>query len=337
MGAKKQEEAELKDAAKIEQNGEEEEEKPSEKRICKIENNEIDEKKKMEDKHNEQIKRQEEFIMKMKQNEQDKKKALFDKLEQGQKQIEEEKKAKEERAKKKKLNEEAFKKKEQERKKKVSVKDPTKAANLSKQTDDSLQSDLSNLARVKMETELFMSQNCMKKSSINDASVSSSSNDKQVNASTTENAKSGKPSGSEFPPPSENKSAVAVQDMRKEWPSPILTVKSNSFMPKVNTRNEVDVLKMGSPSQIRKAVKNSINEPDTGKDNNYQISKVPTTTFEFSIPQRKARKEENIEKMATSYAENVAKFSEQVPNRKRSTSVPIPPPPKCKPPPPPKL
>ena len=333
----KKEEAELEAAAKIEQNGKEEEDKQPEERTCKLENNEIDEKKKLEDKHNEQMKRQEEFIMKMKQNEQDKKKAFFDKLEQEQKEIEEEKKAKEESAKKKKLNEEAFNKKEQERKKKVSVKDPTKAANLSKQTDDSLQSDLSNLARVKMETELFMSQNSMKKSTINNTNVSSSSNDKQLNAATTENAKSGKPSGSEFHPTTEKKSSMGVQDMRKEWPSPILTVKSNSFMPKVNTRNEVDVLKMGSPSQIRKAVKNSINEPDTGKDNNYQISKVPTTTFEFSIPQRKARKEENIEKMATSYAENVAKLSEPVPNRKRSTSVPIPPPPKCKPPPPPKL
>merc|ERR1719244_1931213 len=84
---------------------------------------------------------------------------------------------------------------------------------------------------------------------------------------------------------------------------------------------------------------------------NYQISKIPTTVFEFKKPTPKSDQTKNyeitkvptthtnieMEKLSKTYAENVAKYSETKPIRKRSESVPRPPPPSFKPPPPPPI
>jgi len=144
----------------------------------------------------------------------------------------------------------------------------------------------------------------------------------------------------------------------------VITVDSNSFMPKKNTKSEVQILKIGSPSQIRKAVmcEVKVDEPltridndnkrmETSAQNNYQISKVPTTTFEFKRPKPQAENKTNyeitkvpttnanieLEKLTKAYAENVVKYSDTKPTRKRSQSASRPPPPSFKPPPPPPI
>jgi hypothetical protein len=35
--------------------------------------------------------------------------------------------------------------------------------------------------------------------------------------------------------------------VKKDWPSTLTTVKTNSFIPKVNNNNEIEILKIGSP------------------------------------------------------------------------------------------
>lgn len=144
----------------------------------------------------------------------------------------------------------------------------------------------------------------------------------------------------------------------KTWDTQIVNVNSNTFIPKQNKRSEVQILKIGSPSQIRKAVlcsvtvddpiEKSITETMT-EDGNYKISKIPTTTFDIRRPSRSrsgsrakdelerviATTDTNVEKMSKTYAANVEKYSE-TPSRK-SSSMFRPPPPKFKPPPPPPL
>jgi len=144
-------------------------------------------------------------------------------------------------------------------------------------------------------------------------------------------------------------------------PASVVTVDSNSFMPKKNRKSEVQVLKIGSPSQIRKAVmcevkmeqplENIGHTESNSAGSNYQISKIPTTVFEFKKPTPKSDQTKSyaitkvptthtnieMEKLSKTYAENVAKYSETKPIRKRSESIPRPPPPSFKPPPPPPI
>merc|ERR1711892_779503 len=151
------------------------------------------------------------------------------------------------------------------------------------------------------------------------------------------------------------------QSVKTSKPATVVTVDSNSFMPKKNTKSEVQILKIGSPSQIRKAVmcEVKVEEPleradhkeVDGTGTNYQISKIPTTIFEFKKPTPKPEPCKNdaiskvpttnanieMEKMSKTYLENVVKYSETKPIRKRSDSVPRPPPPSFKPPPPPPI
>merc|ERR550517_1882695 len=143
------------------------------------------------------------------------------------------------------------------------------------------------------------------------------------------------------------------------FPTKVMVVNSNSFVPQKNTKHEIGVIKMGSPSQIRRAVKMEVkieeSEPSSEigrapRVENYQITKVPTTSFELKKPQAVSSENEKkysitkvptstvvLEKMTKTYAENVAKYSETKGEieRKRSTSTPRPPPPSYKPPPPP--
>jgi len=152
-----------------------------------------------------------------------------------------------------------------------------------------------------------------------------------------------------------------TQTVKNSKPATVVTVDSNSFMPKKNTKSEVQILKIGSPSQIRKAVmcEVKVEEPlervdhkeVDGTGTNYQISKIPTTIFEFKKPTPKPEPSKNyaiskvpttnanieMEKMSKTYVENVVKYSETKPIRKRSDSVPRPPPPSFKPPPPPPI
>eukprot|EP00092_Neocalanus_flemingeri_P012773 GFUD01013764.1.p1 GENE.GFUD01013764.1~~GFUD01013764.1.p1 ORF type:complete len:2085 (+),score=698.75 GFUD01013764.1:68-6256(+) len=137
-------------------------------------------------------------------------------------------------------------------------------------------------------------------------------------------------------------------------PSNVVTVSSNSFMPQKNRKSEVQILKIGSPSQIRKAVLCDVKldeplEKLNGNENNYQITKIPTTIFEFKKPKPKSEPPKNysitkvptekieLGKKSQNYVENVVKYSETIPARKRSASVPRPPPPAFKPPPPPPI
>merc|ERR1712192_235255 len=148
---------------------------------------------------------------------------------------------------------------------------------------------------------------------------------------------------------------------KPKLPTKVMVVNSNSFVPQKNTKHEIGVIKMGSPSQIRRAVKMEvkIEESETSSKSelgrepvgNYQITKVPTTSFELKKPQTLSEGEKEypitkvptstvvLEQMTKMYVENVAKYSETKPaeNRKRSTSTPRPPPPSFKPPPPPPL
>merc|ERR1711915_1070430 len=137
-----------------------------------------------------------------------------------------------------------------------------------------------------------------------------------------------RPTTEQIPMLKENKNSNMVTNDKTAG---VITVDSNSFMPKKNTKSEVQILKIGSPSQIRKAVmcEVKVDEPltrvdndnkrmETSVQNSYQISKVPTTTFEFKKPKPKAD------------AENVVKYSDTKPTRKRSQSASRPPPPSFK-------
>merc|ERR1719507_577525 len=72
------------------------------------------------------------------------------------------------------------------------------------------------------------------------------------------------------------------------FPTKVMVVNSNSFVPQKNTKHEIGVIKMGSPSQIRRAVKMEVKIEETepsskGKIDpepveNYQIIKEPTTS-----------------------------------------------------------
>ena len=80
-------------------------------------------------------------------------------------------------------------------------------------------------------------------------------------------------------------------------PTKVIVVNSNSFVPQKNTKHEIGVIKMGSPSQIRRAVKlEAVNieesEPSSKAEIGrepvgkfYQITEVPTTSFELKKPQ----------------------------------------------------
>ena len=164
----------------------------------------------------------------------------------------------------------------------------------------------------------------------------------------------------------EQNKAEQVKSQQKKpdqiFPTKVMVVNSNSFVPQKNTKHEIGVIKMGSPSQIRRAVKLEVNieesEPSSktemGREpvGNYQITKVPTTSFELKKPQTFSESEKKysitkvptstvvLEQMTKTYAENVAKYSETKPGgetRKRSTSTPRPPPPSYRPPPPPPM
>merc|ERR1711997_497731 len=73
----------------------------------------------------------------------------------------------------------------------------------------------------------------------------------------------------------------------QKFPTKVMVVNSNSFVPQKNTKHEIGVIKMGSPSQIRRAVKMEVkieeSEPSSkGKTEpveNYQIIKEPTTSY----------------------------------------------------------
>merc|ERR1719220_205933 len=163
----------------------------------------------------------------------------------------------------------------------------------------------------------------------------------------------------------EQNKAEQVKSQQKKpdqiFPTKVMVVNSNSFVPQKNTKHEIGVIKMGSPSLIRRAVKLEVNieesEPSSktemGREpvGNYQITKVPTTSFELKKPQALSEGEKKysitkvptstvvLEQLTKTYVENVAMYSETKPaeNRKRSTSTPRPPPPSFKPPPPPPL
>merc|ERR1712025_73104 len=169
------------------------------------------------DKNQEKLRRQEEFLLEMKQKEQEKKNAFKNKLETEQKTVEEK------TIKKKIIKDDAFNKKEETSK----LKRIAKPANKDFE-DASIQSDLMNLAQVKKETEMFMSKHSVKKSS------SSRENEviKQQNSSQEV----------------QSCSQSETQSIKKDWPSPIVTVKANSFIPKINRQSEVEILKIGGPS-----------------------------------------------------------------------------------------
>jgi len=67
--------------------------------------------------------------------------------------------------------------------------------------------------------------------------------------------------------------------------SNVQLISNNSFVPKKNKKNEVEIIKIGSPSQIRKAVHGETKSEDPlGKPTeNYKITKVPTTIEVFQI------------------------------------------------------
>ena len=140
--------------------------------------------------------------------------------------------------------------------------------------------------------------------------------------------------------------------------SKVIAVTPSSFMPQKNMKEEIGVIKMGSPSQIRRTIKqdtkieemeSSCSAEVTQTVGNYQIVRVPTASFEMKKPPAKSVKEQKysitkvptstvvLEKMTKTYADNIVKYSETQPTdtRKRSTSTPRPPPPSFKPPPPP--
>ena len=127
---------------------------------------------------------------------------------------------------------------------------------------------------------------------------------------------------------------------KRSWPKEVTTVGAKSFIPQKDQRNEIEFIKIGSPSQVRRAVLNNTNaEKDlvtTEEKSGYKISRVPTTNFEVKIPSKKKEKSsEEITKVSLCYVENVSKYSETKPTKKVSSSSGRPPPPSFKPPPPP--
>ena len=147
----------------------------------------------------------------------------------------------------------------------------------------------------------------------------------------------------------------------QEKPGKVVVVDHNSFVPQKNTKHEIGVIKMGSPSQIRRAVKMEVkieeSEPlslpkrSIHEDvENYQITRIPTTSFQVRKPRAKTEEKEPkfsitevpmstvvLEQLARTYTENVVKYSETMPTdaRNKTTNAPRPPPPTFKPPPPP--
>merc|ERR1711872_454261 len=133
------------------------------------------------------------------------------------------------------------------------------------------------------------------------------------------------------PKPISEKVPHLKESVKNNKAATVVTVDSNSFMPKKNKKSEVQVLKIGSPSQIRKAVMCEIKVDQplekiehtelNGAGSNYQISKIPTTVFEFKKPAPKTEQSKNyaitkvptthtnieMEKLSKTYVENVAK------------------------------
>ena len=127
---------------------------------------------------------------------------------------------------------------------------------------------------------------------------------------------------------------------KRSWPKEVTTVGAKSFIPQKDQRNEIEFIKIGSPSQVRRAVLNNTNaEKDlvtTEEKSGYKISRVPTTNFEVKIPSKKKEKSsEELTNVSMCYVENVSKYSETKPSKKVSSSSGRPPPPSFKPPPPP--
>ena len=147
-----------------------------------------------------------------------------------------------------------------------------------------------------------------------------------------------------------SKPPKAETSSKKQWPKQVSTVNAKSFIPQNNQKNEIEFLKIGSPSQVRKAVLSNVNmEKDleeTEGNVGYKISKIPTTDFEIKLPIKKKdnpttpqmpRTGIEVKKATQSYVDNASKYSETKQTRTvlRSPSLPRPPPPSFKPPPPP--
>merc|ERR1712130_353077 len=264
-------------------------------------------------KHQNQMKRQEDFLAKMRQSEEQNKKNIKSMFENISNPIS------------KSNNSPAFKRKD------------SKKEDLHK-GEDSLQTDLQVLSEVKKQTELLMSQHkkaTQEKSQLTSTtikqneSVKDKSHDLLVeNNKSTSNPQIDKNNGIE-------EIGSFKEEVRKEWPSQIVTVSTNSFMPKKLDKNETEFIKIGSPSQIRKAVITNVKLDETvdKNDQNYKISKVPTTTFEFKIPTKKS--DNNV---ADQNKAKKVSTTDQLPTLSlKKTSIMRPPPPTSRPPPPPKL
>ena len=241
-------------------------------------------------KHEEQMKRQEEFLAKMQQNEKNKKQAFLDKIEAEQKEVEKERKLKEENLRKKKeLKTKAFNKKEE---KQGVISNNLKVRSSIKPAErDNLDSELSNLDKIRKDVEAYklnslkqpietsknyeyekikpsapLEENSMPRSSMQDQL-------KSIRAMRDENMRS-------------------EQNVRKDWPTTLTTVKTNSFIPKVSNKNEIEIMKIGSPSQIRKAVRSNVKvdlpEPEPSS------SKVMTVKADTCIAIRNNKNEKEI-------------------------------------------
>merc|ERR1719154_495094 len=115
-----------------------------------------------------------------------------------------------------------------------------------------------------------------------------------------------KPVSEKVPLLKESQSVKSVKVSNdNDWTPKVVTVDSSSFMPQKNKKSEVQVLKIGSPSQIRKAVlcdvkvdkplQKCAEEEVNGSENsqNYQITKIPTTIFEIKKPSPKIEQPKN--------------------------------------------
>ena len=126
---------------------------------------------------------------------------------------------------------------------------------------------------------------------------------------------------------------------KKSWPKEVTTVGAKSFIPQKNQKNEIEFIKIGSPSQVRKAVLSNLDvETDrvtTEEKPGYKICKVPTTNFEVKIPMRKKETPVTNESNKDMEVLSMSKYPESKPTRKESRSCERPPPPSFKPPPPP--
>ena len=126
---------------------------------------------------------------------------------------------------------------------------------------------------------------------------------------------------------------------KKSWPKEVTTVGAKSFIPQKNQKNEIEFIKIGSPSQVRKAVLSNLDvETDqvtTEEKSGYKICKVPTTNFEVKIPMRKKETPVTNESNKDMEVLSMSKYPETKPTRKESRSCERPPPPSFKPPPPP--